>query len=83
MLSIPLLLFAGACSAAPVGSATPAAPNTPPALPGNPTAAQTSPTSPLPVEQPTLVPLPAVSAEDWSHGPLGAAATIVVYSDFQ
>lgn len=79
--------LAGACGpaspASPSVASSPAATRTPLRLGPSPTPTTTRPTPTSPPATPTLLPLPDVSLSDWSLGPDGAPATLLVYSDFQ
>ncbi len=86
LLWAPVLLLIAACTAAPDETDIPFAEpsETSPSSTASSTQADLPEPEPEATEpQPTLAPLPTVSEDDWSRGPLDAAATIVVYSDFQ
>jgi peptidylprolyl isomerase len=79
--------LAAACGslapASPSPIPSPAVTRTPLLLGPSPTPA---PTRPIPTSlppPPTLLPLPDIGLSDWSLGPDGAPATLLVYSDFQ
>ena len=65
------------------GTATPLATRT--AIQLGPTSTSAPATAPLPAlpQEPTSVPIPRVSSDDWRLGPDGASLELLVYADFQ
>jgi cyclophilin family peptidyl-prolyl cis-trans isomerase/protein-disulfide isomerase len=85
VLILLMSISLSACSTSETASPSPIPTDTGIPLDLGPAPTDTPPlptSTPLP-PAPTLVPIPTISDSDWTRGPLDAAVTLLIYSDFQ